>query len=660
MTFERKEPYFVVRQSGDLNGTWIMSGIVRDCYTKEQNSFVAEKYKVDVDILQFDKVYRQVTTVTNTSGDDIKLSQVSSAYVGEIGRGSLVPWNSPEKYIVHYCYNTWQGEGQWRKSTLSELGLYRASNHNCANPIRFNSVGSQSTSMMYPLVFIEDTEQGQTYFFEIESGTNWYIEIGTEGTHDSACLYVELNSAFYNNDGWHKTLEPGQSYVACPAIYGCVDGNVEKAIEQLCNYKRQNSKAGLATPPVCFNDYMDCLWGKPTDKKLIPLIEKAAYVGCEVFCIDSGWYSDKDLNDILGDWEWNDEIFGEYKFEGIINYIKQKGMKPGIWLEVDSIQKQSKAATKLKDCILKRDGVYVGSSERYLLDFRKQPAREHIKAVFDKLYALGVRYVKNDYNQTCGIGFDGRDSYGEEIRQNALAFYSLADEIMAKYPDFVIENCGSGAMRTDGAIMPHFQLFSTSDQEYFYNNPSIISGTMACIQPEKCGIWSFPYPLMYEDRANKDVASFFTGENAKRYENGEETAFNMVTSMLGIVYLSGRIEYADQKNLELIKNAIEVYKQNRDLIKNSYPIYPQGMFEMEKPGFYCFGLKSSNKIMLAVWKISSTESSKTFDLAKYVGDTACAEVVYPQSLETQYNFVNGKLTVKLNEKYSARLFEITL
>ncbi len=657
MQTKREKPYFIVRESGEIAKSWIKAGAHYKEYKEENNSFIDDNNKVTCDITSFGAVTKQKTTVTNTSNGEIKLNHVSSAYVGGIGKGGLTPWFNKERFLVHYCYSTWQGEGQWRSDTLSNLGLFRASNHICANVVRFSSVGSQSTSILYPLIFIEDKEQGRTHFFEIESGGNWYIEIGCEGFDENATLYVEMNSAFYNHDGWHKALSPNESFTATPTIFGTVDGNIEKAVKELVKYKRKTSKADMGYPHVCFNDYMNCLWAMPNDKKLIPLIDKAAEVGCELFCIDAGWYVSDGERLGLGDWIIDDSLFGSYNLEGIINYIKNKGMKPGVWLEIDSVDPAGEFAKEYADCLIKRDGVFAGSGDRYLLDFRKEKARGYIMGLFDKLYAMGVRFVKNDYNQTSGIGYDGDKTFGEELRESLDALYSFIDEVQEKYPDFMIENCGSGGMRADGAIMPHFELFSTSDQEYYYNNPSIVSGLSACVQPEKCGIWSFPYPLLYEDRKTDDFSTFFTGENAKKYEDGEETAFNMINAMFGTMYLSGHIEYADERNTCLIKDAIKLYKKNREIVKNGYPIYPNTMFRIDENGFYAYGLEDDEKILLALWQIDSKENVKTFDLSSYVGDSATAKLVYP-SMPTAYNFVNNRLSVKLDNKYSARLFEI--
>ena len=659
MKFKRKKPYFIVRENSDNFARWIKAGVSTTKYEEDGNGFLTNNYRVDCKIEDFGEVLKQQTVVTNIANKDIKLKHVSSAYVGGIGEGGLRPWYDDERFLVHYCFSTWQGEGQWRRSSLSELGLFRASNHSCANVIIFNSVGNQTTSMRYPLIFIEDRELGKTWFFEIESGTNWYMEIGVEGVNPEGTLYVEMNSAYYNKDGWNKLLKEGEKYTSVPAVFGVVDGGIEKAIRTLNDYKRKNSAVVNENLYVCFNDYMNCLWAKPSEKKLIPLIDKAAEVGCEIFCIDDGWYGYGLESGNIGDWVPDDKKFGEYGFKGIIEYIKTKGMIPGVWLEIDSVVPGTRLAEEYADCLLKINGDAAGSSWRYLLDLRKPRAKAYILGVFDMLYESGVRFVKNDYNQTSGIGYDGTDSYSEELRKCSESFYSIIDEVMAKYPDFMIENCASGGMRTDGATMAHFNFTSTSDQEYYYNNPSIIAGTVAAIQPEKCGIWSYPYPLKYEDRM-ENAEEFFKNKCTDDFTNGEETAFNMINSMLGVMYLSGHIEYADEKNTELIKEAISLYKDNKDFIKKAYPIFPSGMIKVYENGYFSLGLCDDERILLAVWKIDADVDAKTIDLSEYLDEKAEVKLIYPTKLKTEFNFINKKLTVKLDEKYSARLFEIKL
>lgn len=638
------------------NTLWTLSGKSgielksRDdgCFTSNTGLLVSNTQK------QYGCVHQVQYTVKNTSNDTVKIEHISSGCFESIG-GGLLPWYDDRKYKLHICHFTWQGEAQWRESSLSDLGLYKASNHGDVNAIQLRSVGNQSTALYFPQIFIEDMELNVIYFFELETTSNWYIEIS--GNPDGT-LRVELNSAFFNNDNWFLNLEGGKEYTASPCVYGVTDGGFEEAAAALTDYRRSTSKASLSVMPACFNDYMNCLWAMPETHKLIPLIDKAAEVGCEVFCIDAGWQKKPNTKDMdLGDWIWRDERFPEYGFKGIIDYIKNKGMLPGVWLELNSIHSSCDAYKKFSDYLLKRNGVYTGSAYRYQIDFREPAVTEYMSEVIDRLYCAGVRFIKNDYNQTSGIAFDGDLCGGEEVRDNSIAFDKFIDDIREKYPDLIIENCASGAMRCDNSIMRHFHLESISDQEYYYNNPSILSGIAACLPPEKCGSWAYPYPQLFDDRLKPAAEAVKINSD----DNANETVFNMVNGILGLLYLSGHIEFADSENTRLISEAIKIYKDNRAFIASSYPIYPVGRIKIETDGFYAYGLtnKDKSKILLGIWRINSHENVQVFDLSKYVHGDSTIKLVYPQNYDTDFSFSNGKLSIKLDAPYSARLFEIS-
>ena len=332
-------------------------------------------------------------------------------------------------------------------------------------------------------------------------------------------------------------------------------------------------------------------------------------------------------------------------------------MKPGLWLEIEGVSENNPVSEVMREDFLRQGNIVIGCSGRYQFDFRRQSVRDYLESVFDRLYAMGVRYIKNDYNQTSGFGCDGADSASEGLRQTTEAFYGFIDYIREKYPDLLIENCGSGAMRTDHGIMPHFHLCSTSDQELFWNNPSILSGTIACIAPEKCGAWAYPYPQLFDGRMHP-AAEYFDEAKRTHYADGEETAFNMVTAMLGVLYLSGHIEQADEKNRALIQEAVTTYKQNRAFLKRAYPIYPCGFHQISKSGMYAFGLSDGERSLLAIWRIGGETDAITVDLQKYLKSDAQAKILYPKELPIKYQLCNRKLTVRLDATYSARLFEL--
>ena len=329
-------------------------------------------------------------------------------------------------------------------------------------------------------------------------------------------------------------------------------------------------------------------------------------------------------------------------------------MTPGIWLEVEAIAKSSLRGKDRFDLTLKRNDTVIGDV-RGFLDFREKDARDFIESVFDKLYEVGIRFVKNDYNQSVGIGPDGADSFSEGSCELSRFVSDFFIYIQKKYPDLVIESCASGGLRSDLSVLRQDYLESLSDQEYYYMNPSIIVGSAACYLPEKAGSWSYPYPLPYEHRMMQFKDYF--ADKLGNFADGEETAFNMINSMLGVMYLSGHIEFADEKNTSLIKEAIEVYKATRAEFKSPSPAFITAPFGITDELIAAYGLESDKGMLVAVWKIGTDDSEASFDLTKYGAKSA--KLVYPTALNTEYSFENGVLKVSgLDKKYMARLFYI--
>ena len=60
----------------------------------------------------------------------------------------------------------------------------------------------------------------------------------------------------------------------------------------------------------------------------------------------------------------------------------------------------------------------------------------------------GVGYIKMDYNIEPGIGTElGAESVGQGLLEHEKAYLNWLDDVFARYPDLVIENCSSGGLR---------------------------------------------------------------------------------------------------------------------------------------------------------------------------------------------------------------------
>lgn len=628
--------------------------------------YLCEGDKLEVTVkIQFIKganAVRQINSVKNISKEKVTLTHFSSAMVMGIADGGLSKWFlDDDKIKVHHCLSHWQGEAQWREDSLEHLGIYKVAAHAWdINAWKISSVGSWATGRHYPLVVVENTENGTATFMEIEGGFNWTIELGNRNGHawDDGTLYLEANAAS-EETGFVKVLRPGETFTAAPAIWGVTDGSFDEAVKALTICKRATTVAKWNdenAAPACFNDYMDCFWGTRAYDTMLPLIDKAAECGAELFCLDAGWYEKG-----LGDWIQCKSHYGEEGIKRIFDYIKSKGMTPGAWLEIESLENNSYMQKNGR--LLERYGKPV--ADGHFADFTDKAQCDYIEGVFDMLYNAGCRFVKNDYNRSVMLGAEMRGSSpAEGLKKHTEAFYALIDKIQAKYPDMHIENCGSGAMRCDTGTLRHFQLQSTSDQEFYYFNPSIVSGSLAYLAPEKAGVWAYPYPVSYYENHKKlDMQADEAYMNSKK--DGEETVFNMVNALCGTLYLSGRIDFADEFNTSLIKEGVEAFKKYRTHNSKAFPVYPSGHLSIADRTHSSLGLLSDDgkKMTLAVWKFEDSSEVIKIDLSKYFGGKkAKAALAYPSSIETEYtyNANTSILSVRMPKDRTARFFEINV
>jgi uncharacterized protein YgiM (DUF1202 family) len=115
------------------------------------------------------------------------------------------------------------------------------------------------------------------------------------GGYNGGTVFLRSSGADEQGGAWSISLNKGEQYVTRPAIIGCINGGFDDAVRTLLEYKRKDSLISFENRdiPIVFNDYMDCLWCRRSEEKMTRLIDAAAEAGCETFCIDAGWYKNK-------------------------------------------------------------------------------------------------------------------------------------------------------------------------------------------------------------------------------------------------------------------------------------------------------------------------------------------------------------------------------
>ena len=586
-------------------------------------------------------VIAQTNVLHNYGKKNIVVTECSSANIGFIGWGDASQWAKKGRIKVYYAISRWQGEAQWQCASLEELGVYPCSSHKWDKvEWSIRSSSSWSTGTYLPLVIVEDRLLHKSWFVELEEAVSWKISVTSFGGRNSRFIYLSAGQTD-ESGGWKYKLKPGGRYETPPVAFGAVRGGFSEAVAELVKFKRAAARR-LPYAPLVFNDFMNCTWGIRRES-LRALIDKAAEAGAEYFCIDGGWAEN-------GLWTSKKDFFDGKGLQAAIDYIKAKNMKAGLWFEFEATC--SAAAEKFgdKNRYLKRNGKIF---PHYLpkLNMRNKKAEDFLEKCVDYYYSMGIRYIKNDHNCSDGFGIDMYgDSPAEGTRKNMRAFYRLIEKIRGKYPDLVLENCASGAMRADNGTLRLFDLQSTSDQEDYRAYPSIATGSYAYLLPEKAGIWAYPYPLEH-----KYLQSDIPEEDLLSMQDGRQTVFNMVTGLSGTLYLSGRIDLADEYNFSLIKEGAALYKETREFKSRAYPVFFHEHKKMSDDSFILYGLRDENfsEMYLYVWLFNEKK------IKTKIGKYENCKLIYPSSCNyLSYSYEDGLLRVETEKPYSACVLKL--
>ncbi len=562
-----------------------------------------------------------------------------------------------------WAENDWMAEGRWQRRPLREALPDINRRELGADPrgcFSLTSAGTWSTGRYLPAGAIVNRRTGHAWAWQIEHNGGWHWQVG-ECTHRSAGAgpgphrrhapagaafsgaYLALLGTANTEHHWRVTLKPGDAFSAVPVSVAVSAGGFDGAVAGLTAIRRaiRRPHEDGKRLPVIFNDYMNTLMADPTTERLLPLIDAAAETGAEYFCIDAGWYAEIDENwwGTVGAWRPS-----RTRFPGglatVLDRIRGRGMVPGLWLEPEVVGIDSEVARLLPaDAFFCYAGQRIVEHGRYHLDLRHPAAVKHLDEAVDHLVdELGIGYLKFDYNIAVGPGPDtGGLAAGAGLLDANRAHLGWLDAVLDRHPGLVIENCSSGGMRTDYALLSRVQLQSTSDQGDYLRYPPIAAAAPAAIAPEQAAVWSYPQPGFTDD----------------------EIAFTMANAMLGRVHLSGHVDRMSREQRALVSEAIRVYKEDiRHAIPQSTAFWPLGLPGWDAP-WIALGLRAPGKpgtpgiSLLTVWRREPGPDNDvgqiTFPVGHLHGATVTAEVLYPRHAGTgaNWNATDGTLTVRL-------------
>lgn len=630
-TYFGKNALYENHEYKELKDKKILKIVTKDDYLKVNTYFT---------FFNGTKTFNVYNEVENIYKEELTLEYVSSFYYYGLANG--IKNNKSKNLNFHYAHNSWHTETQWKNESFYDLGLYNGNKNLSMKRINLNNTGSWSTKEYLPISIVENKLTKEFILTQIENNGSWHIECGEARDE----YYLAASGPTFIDNHWAKTLEPGEFFegVKCSVV---VERGFEEVFRELTKYRRivRRKFRDCVEIPTIYNAYMHGLWDNPSEEELIPMIDICSELGVDYFCIDAGWFKDDYNNwDRLGDWEVSKVRFPN-GLKAVMDYIRKKGMKPGLWFEVEAAGSLSKLFNeKPKEWFFTRNGKETLHHNRKQLDFRNKEVVDFVdKIIVNAIENYGLDYIKMDYNTCSGPGTELKsDSLGDGLLEHARAYLKWINSVYDRYPNLVIENCGSGGCRMDQLMLNSHSIQSTSDQTDYRLYPYLSGNVLTAATPEQAGVWSYPK----DDRIEiKDI-------------NEEIVAMNMCNAMLGRIHLASKIYLLDNHLLKLIKEGINYYNNIKNIKISSYPIYPKGIANFGDREVVS-GLLNEKRIILGIWNTANDKNEIVINLSKY--KVKNLKLAYPLTLETNYIFneTTQILKIKFNkfQPYAGRIFE---
>lgn len=488
------------------------------------------------------KALKVKTQVSNKSMTPVVLTMLSSFSIG-----MLTPFEREEamdRLRYYRIRSKWSAEGKVEVGDIEELQLEPSWSGHGVSVEKFGEVGSLPVRKFFPFAAIEDVRNGVIWAAQIGCGSSWQMEFFRKD--ESLCLSGGI--ADFEFGHWKKKLVPEECFSAPEAYLTVAKGDFDQICQRLCDlqevsglFRGENKKL-----PVIFNEFCTT-WGKPTQDGVKEIVDKIKDKDFDYFVIDAGWYADKvnGWESNMGDWEIAEGLFSD-GLEKTVKYIKDAGMKAGIWFEPEVIGRLA-MALQHEEHLLKRNGYPICSGERYFWDMRDDWVKKYLREkVIGFIKKYGFEYVKLDYNESIGVGCDGAESLGQGLYEVILASKYFFDEIHKQIPGICIELCSSGGHRLEPSFLKRADMASFSDAHEELEIPVIAANLHRCVRPEKIQIWSV----------------------IRETDSVRRICYSMTSALLGILCISGNVLSLNSEQWQMIDQGILFYQKLDKLLKD--------------------------------------------------------------------------------------------
>ena len=355
-------------------------------------------------------------------------------------------------------------------------------------------------------------------------------------------------------EGFDWTLKQGEEFQTPEAVMVYSNqglGKMSRVFHQLYRTRLARGYWRDRVRPVVINNW-EATFMNFTEEKIMNFARTAQKVGVEMMVLDDGWFGHRDdATSSLGDWFPCPRKLPN-GVRGLAEQIEDLGMKFGLWIEPEMINKDSLLYDAHPDWVIRvpyRPACH--GRNQFVLDFSRDEVVDYISdKIAGILRGAPISYIKWDMNRSISEAFSqgaGAEDQGKLFHRYILGVYRLYDRLTTEFPEVLFESCASGGARFDPGMLYYAPQCWTSDNTDAVERLRIQYGT------------SMVYPL------SSMGCHVSVAPNQQTYRNTPLTT-RAETAYFGCFGYEMDLNTLSEEELEVVKEQILYYKKIRPLI----------------------------------------------------------------------------------------------
>src|ERR1700691_1804651 len=427
--------------------------------------------------------------VVNTGQHATAISNVSP-WAGQLWHtpnfGEKLQPGSEDVFDVGYAqYSKWGYEGAWRFDPV-------------VNETKIISGERGKSGWGHPTFFARNNATGEWFVASLAWSANWKIHVTSrvekspvdrsnsiDRPVNDARLFFDMEPS--SVDPVLRVIDPGETVKTPETHILCMKSDLDHVTQALLNHVRRDV---LPRPPSehVFDveaNHRGYIVDHETEAGIDREIDMASDIGAETFFIDAGWYG-PDPNhwyDNTGDWYAGNWLPNDV--QPIREYARKKGMRFGLWVEIEAAGAASKLRKEHPDWILTRNGQPFANGRH--LDVGNPVVAKWMESEIARIIKkYDLDFFRIAYNMSVEeAGNQVRDGFVENSGwRHVENLYAIFDHLRQQFPRVIFQNCAGGGGRLDWGILHRFDNTELSDWMREPRGVKILNGMTWVLPPE--------------------------------------------------------------------------------------------------------------------------------------------------------------------------------